>query len=106
MTSTPFNVTETHITKTPEIAGGKACLTGRRIRVQDVYVWHEYNGMSADEIANEYDLSLGQIYAALTYAFDHLAEIQADIRKTEEVVASTQKDYPSKISQAKRLTNE
>ncbi|KAB2863558.1 MAG: DUF433 domain-containing protein [Anaerolineae bacterium] len=81
-----FNVTETHITKIPEIAGGKACIAGRRIRVQDVYVWHEYNGMSADEIANEYDLSLGQICAALTYAFDHLAEIQAHIRQSEPTI--------------------
>lgn len=96
-----FNVTETHITKTPEIAGGKACIAGRRIRVQDVYVWHEYNGMSADEVANEYDLSLAQVYAALTYAFDHLDEIQADIRQSETVISSVQERYPSKIAKNK-----
>ncbi|GIK65072.1 MAG: hypothetical protein BroJett018_28660 [Chloroflexota bacterium] len=101
MTSTPFNVTETHITKTPEIAGGKACIAGRRIRVQDVYVWHEYNGMSADEIANEYDLSLAQIYAALTYAFDHLDEIQADIQQSETTYRATKQHFPSKLPPSK-----
>ncbi|MBZ0307487.1 MAG: DUF433 domain-containing protein [Anaerolineae bacterium] len=28
--------------------------------------------MSADEIANQYDLTLSQVYAALTYYFDHM----------------------------------
>lgn len=97
MTSTPFNVTEAHITKTPDIAGGKACIAGRRIRVQDVYVWHEYNGMSADEIANEYELSLAQVYAALTYAFDHLEEIQSDIRQSETNYKAAKKRFPSKL---------
>ncbi|MCQ3931113.1 MAG: hypothetical protein DPW16_11710 [Chloroflexi bacterium] len=101
MTSASFNVTETHITKTPKIAGGKACIAGRRIRVQDVYVWHEYEGMSADEIANEYNLSLAQVYAALTYAFDHLDEIQADIRQSETTYQATKQHFPSKLPHSK-----
>ncbi len=91
------NVTASHITRTSDVAGGKACIAGRRIRVQDVYVWHEHNGLSADEIASEHNLSLSQVYAALTYAFDHLDEIREAIRSSETTVESLAQNYPSKL---------
>lgn len=36
-------------------------------------------GRSADEIAAEYDLTLGDVYAALAYYFDHREEINRSI---------------------------
>jgi uncharacterized protein (DUF433 family) len=96
-----FNVTAAHITRTPGVAGGKPCIAGRRIRVRDVYEWHEILGLSADEIAATYDLSLAQVYAALTYAFEHIDEIQADLREERETIAASLKRHPSKI-QVKR----
>lgn len=94
-----YNVTAAHITRDPKISGGKPCITGHRIRVQDIYVWHEHNGMSADEIATEYNLTLAEVYAALTYAFEHLDEIREDIRRSEENVAEIARKYPSKLTQ-------
>jgi len=44
--------------------------------VQDVYVWHEVIGISADEIAHQNNLTLAQIYAALTFSYDHLDYIE------------------------------
>ena len=35
--------------------------------------------MSPEEISCEYDLSLGQVHAALAYYFDHLQEIEQSI---------------------------
>jgi hypothetical protein len=52
-------------------------------------------GISADEIATEYNLSLGDIYAALSYFFDHRAEILQAIQDENDLVASLQSRIPS-----------
>jgi uncharacterized protein (DUF433 family) len=67
---------------TPETAGGKPRIRGRRITVQDIAIWHDRRGTSADEIAAEYDLTLADVYAALAYYFDHREEI--DSRMVED----------------------
>ncbi len=90
-----FNVTAAHITQTPDVRGGKPCIAGRGIKVQNVYVWHEHLGMSADEIASAYNLSLVQVHAALTYAFEHLDEIRADILEGEQIAEAIKKQNPS-----------
>lgn len=100
--STNYNVTAAHITRTADVAGGKPCIAGRRIRVQDVYIWHEHHGMSADEIASEYNLTLIEVYAALTFAFEHLTEIQEAIRQSDQNAAEIRQKYPSKLNQYKR----
>jgi uncharacterized protein (DUF433 family) len=56
-----------HIEITKGIAGGKPRIAGHRITVQNIVIWHELLGRSADEIATEYDLTLADIYAALAY---------------------------------------
>lgn len=83
----------------PEIAGGMPRTAGRRIRVQDVAIWHERLGMSPDEIAAEYDLSLADVQAALTYYFDHRAEIDRAIREGEALVGRLREQFPSKLQQ-------
>lgn len=66
----------THIEKKPGVCGGKACVTGIRIRVQDVYVWHELQGRSPDEIVTSFpQLTLADVPAALAYYWDHVQEI-------------------------------
>jgi uncharacterized protein (DUF433 family) len=71
-----------HIQLTPDTAGGKPRIRDRRITVQDIAIWHDRLGKSADEIAAEYDLTLADVYAALAYYFDHREEI--DARMTED----------------------
>lgn len=68
----------------PGVLGGKPCIAGRRIAVEHIVVWHERLGMSADEIAGEYDLELADVYAALAYYFAHRKEIDQSIRKGKE----------------------
>lgn len=94
-----FNVTAAHITQTPDVRGGKPCIAGRGIKVQNVYIWHEHLGMSADEIVSAYRLSLVQVYAALTYAFEHLNEIRADILESEQIAEAVKKQNPSLIQE-------
>ena len=56
----------THIEIKPEVCGGRPCIAGTRIRVQDIYVWHDLQGLSADEIVSRFpNLTLADVYAAL-----------------------------------------
>jgi len=86
-----------HIETTPGIVGGKPRIAGRRITVQNIAIWHERLGMSPDEIASEYDLSLGDVYAALSYYFDHRGEIDRSIREGEAFVEALRAKTPSQL---------
>ena len=46
-----------YIVRSPDTAGGKPRIAGRRITVQNVVIWHEQMGFSVDEIASQYDLA-------------------------------------------------
>src|SRR3990172_8363554 len=88
-----------HIEVTPGIAGGKPRIAGHRITVQDVVIWHELMGRSADEIATEYDLTLADVYAALAYYYDHRLEVDEAIKKEEAFVEALRRRVPSKVAQ-------
>ena len=88
-----------YIECSPEIAGGQPRIAGHRITVQNVAVWHERMGMSADEIAAEYDLSLADVYAALAYYFVHLAEIDKSIAEGDALAEALRQCTPSKVRQ-------
>ena len=81
------------------MASGKPRIAGRRITVQNIAIWHERMGLSADEIASAHDLELSDIYAALAYYYDHRAEIDASIRADEALVAELRSQTPSKLEQ-------
>lgn len=87
-----------HITRTPGVCGGKACIAGSRIRVQDVYVWHELQGKSPDEIVSSFpQLTLADVYAALAYFWDHRDEILREMREQEELFEQMKAQHPSKL---------
>ena len=92
-----YNVTAAHITQTPGVCSGEPCIAGRRIKVRHVYVWYELMGMTDDEIAAGHNLSLMQVHAALTYAFEHLEEIRQAIRGADEFAELLFKDHASKL---------
>lgn len=75
-----------YIDVSPDVVSGKPHIAGRRITVQNIVIWHEQMGSSADEIANEYDLTLSEIYAALAYYYDHQAEIDLPIRESNQFI--------------------
>lgn len=70
------------IVKTPGICGGAPRLDGHRIRVSHVAAMSELQGLTPDEIAQAYQLTLAEIHAALTYYFDHLDEFRPEWRDT------------------------
>lgn len=87
------------IETTPGIVGGQPRIAGTRFSVKQIAVWHEFMGMSADEIATEYNLALSDIYAALSYFFDHREEIMQAIQAEDDLVAELKNRFPSKIAQ-------
>jgi uncharacterized protein (DUF433 family) len=88
-----------HIEVTPGIAGGKPRIAGHRITVPDIVIWHERLGRTADEIAAEYGLSLADVYAALTYYFDHRADIDRAMEEDAAFAQSLRQQTSSKLRQ-------
>ena len=86
-----------HIEAAPGVAGGKPRITGHRITVQNVVIWHERMGMDADEIAAEHALTLADVYAALAYYYDHRAEVDESIRADDACVAELRRRIPSRL---------
>jgi uncharacterized protein (DUF433 family) len=87
-----------HIEKNAGVCGGRACIAGHRIRVQDVVVLHEMRGMSAKEILAEYPgITLADVHAALAYYYDNQQEIADELRKAEEWAEWVKANIPSKI---------
>jgi uncharacterized protein (DUF433 family) len=88
-----------HIEITPGVAGGKPRIAGHRITVQNITIWHERMGKTADEIATEFDLTLADVYAALAYYFDHRAEIDQSIADGNAFAEALRQRAPSKLRQ-------
>lgn len=97
------NVLAQHITKTPGVCGGKACIAGHRIRVMDIVVWHERRGCTPDEIVDMFPgITLADVHAALAYYFDNRGEIEADLREEAQTAESLRPRFPSKLQEKLR----
>ena len=90
--------TQTVITKTPGVCGGKARIDGHRVRVQDIVTDYEWNGLSPDEICQQYPtITLAHVHAALSYYYEHRDEIQADIASERLAVEKFQQSHPEAV---------
>lgn len=86
----------THITKTPGVCGGKACIKGHRIRVMDIVVWHEMHNNSAQEIVEMFPgITLADVYAALAYYYDNREEVDNDFARSDALAEEFKKEFPS-----------
>jgi len=79
-------VTYPHIEISPE---GKIFIAGTRFKIKHIILDRIAYGWDADEIQRQHpQLSLAQIYAALTYYYDHQTEmdklIADDLREADE----------------------
>lgn len=91
-----------HIEITPGTCGGRPRIAGHRITVENIVIWHERLGWSADEIASAYDLTLGDVYAALAYYHDHRDEIDRSIKEGEEFVEQLRSATSPKLQEKLR----
>ena len=100
MSESTILVEKKHVTRTPSICGGKACIAGHRIRVQDIYVLHECRGLSADEIVVEFpQITHADVYAALAYFWDYRDEILRQMKDSEHLAYQLKKRYHSKLAE-------
>jgi len=74
---------------------GQKRLRGR-IAVQDVVIWHYELEQPVEQIAEDYNLTLGDVYAALAYYHDHKKEIDKSMKEGEKLVEQMKKKIPSK----------
>ena len=58
---------------------GSPCIDGTSVRVADVVVAWRYRERHPVSIAEKYDLSLGQVFAALAYYHERPTEVDAEI---------------------------
>lgn len=71
------------ITSKPGVRGGRPCIAGTGIRVTDI-VTAVNLGFRHDEIADDFDLSLDQVNAALDFYERHRTAIDADMAVQDE----------------------
>jgi uncharacterized protein (DUF433 family) len=92
-----------HISTDPKVCGGKPCIAGTRIRVWDIHVWHDLHGQSPEDIVADCpQLSLADVYAALTYYLDHQKEIEQRAKEDETFADQLRREQgPTKLDRLK-----
>ena len=100
MSSTITSPVQTKLESQPGVCGGQPCIAGTRIRVQDVFVWHELQGQSADHIVSRFpQLTMADVYAALAYYWDHRDEIQRDMQAESDFVTRLRQSPASPLAE-------
>lgn len=84
---------------TPGVCGGKPRIANRRITVEDIALWHERLGLSADQIAAEHGLTLAEVYAALAYYFAHREDVERSMRDGQTLAEAVRRANPSLVKQ-------
>jgi uncharacterized protein (DUF433 family) len=83
--------TSTRISVTPGVLGGKPCIAGHRVRVSDIVIWHEHQGLTADAIVAQIPgLTLADVHAALSYYYENLDAVREEMRAELAVAQSYQ----------------
>lgn len=74
------------------IDGQRACIDGTTYQVLDVVLDHRAHGWSPEEIYFQHygQLSMAQIYAALSYYYDHQTEMDDAVQRQIEDVEALQ----------------
>jgi len=89
-----------YIESTAAIRGGRPCIAGTRITVADLVVLHIQLSQPLLEIAQQYDLSLASVYAAMAYYYDHRGELDQSLEQ-DAAIATVSKQGHRSILQEK-----
>jgi uncharacterized protein (DUF433 family) len=82
MAATVLHISE--IVSDPKIRGGRPIIAGTTLRVSDVAAHYVYGGFTAEDMSVGFQLTLGQVHAALAYYHLNKPEIDAEIRANNE----------------------
>jgi uncharacterized protein (DUF433 family) len=75
------------IVKTEDVLGGKARIAGRRVSVFQLGEIYTRGDDSLERIADQLNLSLAEVHAALSYYYDHPDEMEAIRERRESLEA-------------------
>ena len=84
MTDTTTQTIE-HIVSSPGVRGGKPRVANTRITVGDIAV-ETSHGLNPAQLAERFDLTLGQVHAALSYYYDHREAIDRQLQDSADYV--------------------
>ena len=68
------------IYRDPAVRGGRPCIVGTDLRILDIIISKIFAERTPDELAQDYDLSMAEVHAALAYYYCNKDEIDSDIR--------------------------
>lgn len=96
------SVVNQHIELVPSATHGeKAVVAGTRIRVVDIYHWHEVEGKSPRQIAEEFpQLTQADVHAAMAYYWDNEELLQKQMKEAEAAAEQAQRLHSSKLPEA------
>ena len=88
-----------HIVKTPDTCAGEPRVEGTRITVNLIAREAVHLRWTAEEVLMSHPhLTLAQIHAALAYYFDHREEIEASIKRGDELEKELRVKFPSRLA--------
>jgi uncharacterized protein (DUF433 family) len=77
-----------YIVSTPGVCGGRPRINNHRVTVENIAVLHN-SGWSAETVVRELNLTLAEVYAALSYYYGHKDFIDQLIRDADELALRT-----------------
>lgn len=87
-----------YITRKKGVCGGKPIIEGTRIKVAQIAIECEQMGWTVDEVVQAHPhLTLAQVHDALSYYYDHIEEVNADIRAGAKFVKEMRKKHPRSV---------
>ena len=89
----PLATDHPHIVRIEGVQGGEPLIRGVYVTVRGIVEMTTRLGQTPEQLAKEYSprLSLAQIYDALSYYYDHQAEIETYIREHQEALKRVDK---------------
>lgn len=75
------------IDRDPEKQGGEPCVAGTRVPVRRIGQLVDTDGFAPADIADRYDLSLGDVHRALAYYYDHPDEMAGYDERDRELAS-------------------
>jgi len=80
------------VVRTDDVLGGEPRLADTRIGVLDIYELVVNGGYSPADVADQLDLSLGEVYTALAYYHEHPEEMRELRQERDETRTQLEAD--------------
>ena len=94
---TPSEVPHPYIQQRPNVQGGRAVIKGSRFPVSSI-VQDYRRGLSVEEILRDFpSLRPAEVHDALSYYYDHRAEIDQEIVELTDLAAAMRKYPPTLV---------